>query len=335
MNAGRILYLCYHRPKGALQKFIYVGGRRGERLSQQGREKMEGAAYGLVADTKQSSDASASLPDLVSAGQTSGNIHPLEVHTLAGRKHWFLVAFMLRSLREQISRPLQAHVYDDGGGLDAEQKRVLGSLGVDFVFHEAAAVEAAVRDNLPEKQFPWMRWLAERNLMLRKVLGPHAGAQAGPKLYIDSDILFFRPPLELTSWFDEPHGVLCAKDVMECYGYPRNVLDRLAGAPLAPLVNAGITGICTEWLDWERIEHWCAQLVGEYGESYYLEQALVATMAARVGLCQLEPERYITLPTKRQIQQGSGVAQHYVDISRHHYFRTAWRRFASSGAASL
>jgi hypothetical protein len=334
MTAGRILYLCYHRPKGALRKFIYVGGRRGERLSQQGREEMESAAYGLVADSKESSDASASLSNLVSAEQASGKIHPLQVHTLAGRKHWFMVAFMLSSLRKQISRPLQAHVYDDGGGLDAEQKRVLGSLGVDFVFHEAAGVETAVRDNFPEKQFPWILRLAERNIMLRKVLGPHAGAQAGPKLYIDADILFFRQPSELTSWFDDPHGVLCAKDLMECYGYPREMLDRLAGVPLPSLVNAGITGMCTEWLDWERIEHWCGELVEKFGENYYLEQALVATVAARVGLCQLEPARYLTLPTKKQIQQGSGVAQHYVDISRHHYFRTAWRRFASLGSTA-
>ncbi len=169
--------------------------------------------------------------------------------------------------------------------------------------------------------------------MLRKVLGPHAGSRSGPKLYIDADILFFGAPVELLAWFDEPRGVLCTKDLMECYGYPREALDQLAEAPLPSLVNAGITGMCTESIDWEYVEHWCSELAKKFGESYYMEQALVATLAARLGLCQLDSERYITLPSKRQIRSGGGVAQHYVDIARTHYFRTAWRRFASSQTA--
>jgi hypothetical protein len=333
MTAGRILYLCYHHPKGALKKFIYTGGRRGKRLSEEGRLEMESAAHALAGERGPSTDGNAFPPQPLAVGDGPEKGHLFEVHTLAGRKQWFMVAFMVKSLQSQISRPVRAHIYDDGAGWEPEQKGALGSLGGEFIFHDAATMEATVHDHFPEKSFPSIRRLARQHLMMRKVLGPHAGSGSGPKLYIDSDILFFGAPLELMAWVDEPRGVLCTRDLLECYGYPRQALDRLAEAALPPLVNAGITGICTESIDWEYVERWCHELEMKFGKSYYMEQALVATLAARLGLCQLDPERYITLPSKRQIRSGAGVAQHYVDISRTHYFRTAWRRFAHSQTA--
>jgi len=82
----------------------------------------------------------------------------------------------------------------------------------------------------------------------------------------------------------------------------------------------------SEELDWKLLEHWCQELARREGTSYYLEQALVAMLAAKAAPNVMPRADYITFPTKRQTYEGAGVLQHYVSDSKPWYFGNAWRQ---------
>ena len=119
-------------------------------------------------------------------------------------------------------------------------------------------------------------------------------------------------------------------DCEESYGYSRELMEELAGATIPPLLNVGICGLASELINWEELEHWCQALVEREGTSYYLEQALVAMLAARLPPTVMPRSRYITFPTRQQTLAGEGVLQHYVADSKPWYFGEAWRQLVQT-----
>ena len=154
----------------------------------------------------------------------------------------------------------------------------------------------------------------------------HVGSH-GPKIVLDADALFFEKPDEFKEWLEHPKGILCATDIVECYGYPREELSKYAKGNLPFNVNVGITGLVSEKIDWELLELWCAQLHEKHGKNYFLEQALIAMLIVKNGCIQLEKDKYITFPSEIQMRYRMGTMQHYVDLSKKGYFRDLWREF--------
>jgi len=253
---------------------------------------------------------------------------PLEVHMLVGTRFWFIAAFAVVSLQRQIDGSMHVHFYDDGT-LEPKQREKLETLAAVVTFHDRAGIDARIEEFLPEDRFPFIRERLRNYPNLKKLTDPHVGS-TGPKLVMDADVLFFDEPVELLQWFEDPKHILCATDVTESYGYSRTLMEKLAGAPIPALVNVGITGLRSESLDWEEVERWCRELITREKTNYYLEQALVGMLCAKRPFNQLDLARYITGPADEQVLSGAGVMQHYVDLSKKEYFRSAWKKFSES-----
>ena len=301
---GKILYQLWHRPIGRARAIIAAGGPLEVHRTERGRREMESAAR--------------SLPLLPTAGGT-----PLELHLLTGRRFWYQTAFCLWSFARHAPRPLAPVIYDDGSLTD-EFRAPLARLFPAARFVPRADIVARLDEHLPAARFPTLRerWLHYPNL--RKLTDPHVG-RAGWKLVIDSDLLFFRSPDFLLGWLDRSAQPLHAVDCETSYGYSRPLLERLAGAPLAELVNVGLTGLDSAQLDWEKLEHWTRALHAAEGTSYYLEQALIAMLLAGRD-CAVAPDAdYVTLPNDAEAQAARAVMHHYVAGSKRWYFRHCWR----------
>ena len=237
-----------------------------------------------------------------------------------------MAAFALASLQRQLDRSLHVHFYDDGTLEPQQGKRLLVAAHM-VTLHTRSEVDARIERELPETKFPHIRERLRSYPNLKKLTDPHVGNH-GPKVVMDADVLFFRRPDETLDWLEHPEGILCATDMMESYGYTRDLMERLAGGPVPELINVGLTGLHSESLDWELLEHWCGDLIRREKMSYYLEQALIAMLCARRDFTQLPRSRYLTGPSERQVLERDGVMQHYVDMSKKEYFRSAWRQFA-------
>ncbi len=309
MTPGKFLLRFYHTPVNRIRDSLRNGGPWQERRTECGRAAMEAAAARLP------------VPSVASGAA-------LELHLLTGRRFWYQSAFCLWTLARQTGRPLAPVIYDDGSL--AEQYRVsLSRLFPAVRFVAQGETIKRLDALLPVARFPFLRerWLNYPNL--RKLIDPHLGG-TGWKLVLDSDLLFFRRPDFLLHWLDTPDRPLHAVDCETSYGYSRPLMNELAGAPVAELVNVGLTGLNSSELDWEQLEHWCSPLITQEKTSYYLEQALIAMLMAGRP-CAIAPVAdYVTLPKPPEAHACKAVMHHYVAHSKRWYFQQNWRLALSS-----
>lgn len=303
--AGKIVYHTWHRPIGYVRNVIAAGGPLEVWRNERGHAAMIAAARTLP-----------TLPPLAGT--------PLELHLLTGRRFWDQTAFCLWTFARYAQRPLAPVIYDDGSLTD-DTRAPLARLFPAARFVTRAETLARLDAHLPAAKFPALRerWLAYPNI--RKLTDPHVGRN-GWKLVLDSDLLFFRRPDFLLSWLDAPDRPLHAVDCETSYGYSRELMNELAPAPVADLVNVGLTGLNGAELDWEKLEHWTATLHARAGTSYYLEQALIAMLVAGRP-CAIAPAAdYVTCPRPPEADRCAAVMHHYVADSKRWYFRQNWRR---------
>lgn len=302
--AGKLLYQAAYRPWGAIRASIREGGPLQQYRTRQGEEAMRAAA--------------GALPPLSFAGA------PLRPHLLTGRRFWHQTAFCLWSLSKHARRSVAPVIHDDGTLLP-EHRETLRRLFPDAAFISRAEALQRMDAVLPDSRFPHLRerWL--HYPQIRKLTDPHAGA-SGWKLVMDSDLLFFREPDLITRWLDAPDRPLHATDCATAYGYDRALMNRLAGAPVAELINVGLAGLNSSDLDWDRIEYFCRELIAAAGAHYFLEQALIAMLVAGRECAVAPADDYVTLPRRPEAEACTAVMHHYVMESKRWYFQRNWRR---------
>lgn len=305
LGLGRLALSLWHQPVGRIRDSLRNGGPWQEHRTETGRLAMELAARTLPVPAP-------------------GTGRPVELHLLTGRRFWYQTAFCLWTLARTADRPLRPVIYDDGS-LTEEYRALLARLFPAARFVARAETIARLDEHLPVAKFPVLRerWLNYPNI--RKLTDPHIG-RTGWKLVLDSDLLFFHRPGFLLAWADAPDRPLHAVDCETSYGYDRAHMNQLAGAPVADLVNVGLTGLEGGGIDWEKLEHWTRELQLRAGTSYYLEQALIAMLVAGRS-CAIAPAAdYLTLPQPPEAHDCRAVMHHYVAHSKRWYFQRNWRR---------
>jgi hypothetical protein len=311
LGLGRLALALWHQPVARFRDSWRNGGPFVERETERQRQEMVAAASALRP-----------LPSRPGAPRVT-------LHLLTGRRFWYQTAFCLHSFAQQSEVGVTAEIYDDGT-FDDELRAQLTRLGPQLRLHSAADIRARLDAMLPEAEFPVLRERWQNYPNLRKLIDPHLGS-TGWKLVLDSDQLFFRRPGFLLDWLASPDRPLHAVDCEESYGYSRPLMERLAGAPIPPLVNVGLCGLRSESLDWNELEAWCAELIAREKTSYYLEQALVAMLAARAQPCAVAPAAdYLTKPGRAEGLAPTAVMHHYVAESKRWYFRHGWRQVTNT-----
>ena len=308
---GRLVYHAWHLPRAKIRESIRSGGPREQWRTEQGRREMEAAAHRLPA-----------LPAPAAAPST-------EVHVLTGKTLWYQTAFLLHSLAR--FHPVRAVVHDDGT-LAGPALTALGRILPHARFVTAAEAESTLDRVLPRPRYPVLRRRRSELVLFRKLMDIHAGA-AGWRLFLDSDMLFFRPPLLLQEWLRGPDRAIHLLDVGRAYGYEMGMLEALAGGPVPDLVNTGILGLRSDAIDWDRMERDCRSLIERSGTHYYQEQALSALQLAGQAHSALPRPDYLVCPAAPEAADCRAILHHYVAGSKAPYFRQNWRRILPGLAA--
>jgi len=330
-----MLYLVWHRPIGAVKRSIREGGPVEQWITERGRREMEAAASrlglgiadcGLWGSGPHSHKASEALKrnSEFENKDSRKREKPVEVQMLTGMKYWYQTAFCLHSLQQVAGREVVPVVHDDGT-LKKEHAEVFKRICRGARFDWLAEIESRIERVLPRAKFPFLRKRRDELPLIRKITDIHAGRE-GCRLFLDSDLLFFRKPDFLLDWWDRPDHSIHAVDVINAYGYPLEVLAQVGGQPVPEKVNTGITGLKSDEIDWERMEKWCRALTQNHPASYYQEQALVALHLAEREREAISAKDYVTLPDLPEASECRAVMHHYVDLSKKHYFRGNWRR---------
>ncbi|HEX3728836.1 MAG TPA: glycosyl transferase family 2 [Opitutaceae bacterium] len=306
LGLGRLAYFAYHLPAAKVGDSIRAGGPLVQWKTARGRRAMERAASGLPP------------PGTFPPGP------PLTVHVLTGRRFWYQAVFCLWTLSRSARAEVAPVVVDDGS-LTPTNFAALARLFPAARWVRPEEIRQRLDEALPAARFPTLR---ERRLafpLLRKLTDVHAGLR-GPRLLLDSDMLFFRRPGLLLDWLAAPDRPLRATDLTNAYGYPLELLGELAGRPVPEKVNTGITGFWSEELDWDRMEFWCRTLIERAGTHYFQEQALVALQLAGRDCLVAPITDYVTGPEPPEALECRAILHHYVAETKRWYFQHNWRR---------
>lgn len=309
LGLGRAAYLLWHLPRGKVIESWRAGGPVEQWRTERGRREMEAAAWTLPALPKQGGK-------------------PLEIHVLTGRRFWYQTAFCLWTFARHAERDLAPCIHDDGT-LTEELAGPLRRLFPAVTQISERETLARLDQCLPAAKFPSLRERRSGLPLIRKLTDIHAGL-TGWRLFMDSDLLFWRRPQLLLNWLDAPTMPLRATDVEYAYGYQPELLAELAGRPVPELVNTGLLGLRSEELDWDRMEHWCRTLIEQAGTHYYQEQALVALHLAGRDCVTAPLTDYVTFPKPPEILDYRAVMHHYVADSKRWYFQRNWRQVLAS-----
>ncbi len=303
---GRLAYWAWHSPRARWQKIQAEGGLGEYWRTAACRREMRRAAAALRPGAPISAPTAA-----------------VPLYFLTGAQFWDQTAFCLHSLQRRTGRHYSVTLIDDGS-LRADHVALLARVAPGLAVDWKTDARARLERELPLRQFPNVHRMWHGLVNFRKLTDPHLGRH-GWQLLLDSDMLFQRHPEQLLEWLEAPDAPLAMVDVAENYGYPRALLERLAGATLPAQVNSGVTGLRSEAIDWSRIERWLAAMIADAGTHYYAEQALVAMLLAADGGRQLDASDYRVLPDAAEIAAPAAVMHHYVAESRTALVRQAWR----------
>ena len=308
ISPGKILYNLYFKPVSSVKRILKTGIKQTREI-EAGRKEMMWAAE-----------------QLREINYPSGEGY--EVYFLTGKKYWYQTAFCLYSLQKVANLNISAVIVDDGSFDDELEQKVMNAFPSSKIFKKDQILEL-LDEKLPEEQFLVLRKRRIEYPHIRKLTDIHILPGTGPKLVLDSDMLFFHKPESLIQWLQNPKGLLFMKDVKESYGYNTELMKELCKSTTIPdKLNVGVAGIPSGIIDWQQLEWWTGQLLEKEGSSYLQEQALTAMIAAKELVCFLDEKSYKVLPVIKG-EQVPEVLHHYVADSKYDYFVKGWKKVLS------
>ncbi|MFZ0593823.1 MAG: hypothetical protein WAM39_25420 [Bryobacteraceae bacterium] len=248
-----------------------------------------------------------------------GSLMP--VYFMSGREHWAMTVFCAFSLLASTQANLAPVIMDDGT-LDNEKRAELRRILPIVRFLDAEESNERVHCHLSPQRFPALHAMRNHLPLMKKLMDLHAGL-TGWRLFVDSDVLFFREPEWMIGWLESPRQPVYMSDYQNSYGYPLPFLREVLGAPAPERVNTGFCGLCSEKIDWEQLEQWAARLHGGGGTNHFSEQCLTAMLIAKSG-GEAAPRGYLIWPSADESRRPTAVMHHYVAESRTWYHILGW-----------
>ena len=307
-SLSRAKTLIYRKPKNELQRIHRWGPRAYFRIEAWKRD-MEEAAKGL--------------PILAAQG-ADGKEQSVEIWFLTGKRFWYQTAFCAWTLQRHSKHQIRPIILDDGTLNEddiAHLRRLFPNLKVD----SKESCDAKFHDRFPVNCYPNIRFWRNKQLLFRKLTDIHGNSDER-RLFLDSDMLFFREPKELDDWIEADQGCnLVQKDCWESYGYSRELTERLCGQSLPEAVNIGIFSLHGSSVDWDQVEVWMGEMIKVEGYRYNITQCTTAMIMADLPLRILKAEDYKVWPKQPPTPRSPSVLEHYVADSKPGYFEDSWK----------
>jgi len=235
------------------------------------------------------------------------------IHMLVCKRDLSMALCACKSLVMASGSP-QPFIFHDDGSLDGHDCTALtyhfpGAKVIRYTESHARAIE-----QLGSKS----KLYGYRNLgvMMLKLLDVKLFSESEKVIIMDSDILFFNNPVELFDLAkDKQAPNSFNKDIAPAYMLDLHVLEEITGKPLLSQINAGLSVVHVEVINFEKIERWLSQLEGKPIIMHRIEQSLMAMLVAVSNQkAQYLPPPYDVSYTK---DVTTAICKHYVGRIRH------------------
>lgn len=301
---GRLLYNSYYRPKGFLEK-SYNRGFYNTFIDFKEKKRMEKSVFNLTSIETRNKE-------LVS-----------DICFLTGSKYWYQTCFCAYSFLKYANISITPVIHSDGT-LKKHHIDKIKSIFPQSRFVKKEEINEKIHRSLHPSKYPALAERRQNLNLMRKIIDVHILGR-GWKLFLDSDMLFFNEPTQLIKWLKNPQSPLCMNDVIRSYGYDIHSMKDLAGGEIPDRINTGVFGFNSDFIDWDKLEFWCRELIDRYGTHYYQEQALTAMLISNTGCDYLPESEYIVKPDRDEVISPTAKMHHYVADSKPWYFRYGWK----------
>lgn len=245
-----------------------------------------------------------------------------EVHILTCASDWVMAMWAAWSFyhHSSVDWPLVIH---DGGGLDYrivhKIKRFFPNARI--VFNREA--EIVVSQSLFEMGYVNLIRARKDHVLLRKIVDFSLFTACQKYLCLDSDVLFFKKPIELLSLSENVEAPFCfLRDSHSSYSISSAQAESWFGLKLPEKLNTGVCLVPLCRMDLRFLDE--AFLPGKIPSTgnHFPEQTALALLAARSGLAHCLPTEYsvATGTPPLDLHSISSVARHYVGPVRYLFF---------------
>jgi len=277
-----------------------------------------GNYYKMIRGKRLMQKASESLPAI--------NSYPLgfKIYFLTGKDYFYQTLFCAFSLCKTCEEKFQFILIDDGSFTPKIINKIYQQMPRVKII-TSIEVNQNLQRVLPIEHFPYLHHKRKVYPHIRKLTDVHSLPERGFKLVLDSDMLFWKNPTEITDWLKNPAGSIHMIDCVESYGYPKESMSQLCEGQIPDLVNVGVLGLDSSIINWTEIERWSKKLE-KTGASYFLEQALSAMLIAKEKRIPLNNNEYVVNPDSDRSNIDSVKLCHYVDLSKKQYLLSEWKK---------
>jgi hypothetical protein len=243
---------------------------------------------------------------------------PFSPHELVCHQDVLLAICSAKSLNLAMGEALP-WIFHEDGSLTAEDHalllrqfpgtRVVKRTEADAFFDQARAT------------YPLLHELRKKHVMLLKLADLGAFSARDRILYVDSDILFFRPPAFIMEKLRQPGaGNFFNRDIDSAYIVAPQVIEQLTGIPPPTRINAGLSILNRADIQLAQIEDMLNRLHPSkrtdwvyYG--HLIEQTVVSLLTASspTGAHHLPEDYDVSLDRPAK----GAVSKHYVGVIRH------------------
>ena len=254
---------------------------------------------------------------------------------LTGRRFWHQTLFCAHSFMRHSGQKAAFYFISDGTLDEAISRRLTTVFPTARVLGHVE-LEERLATALPPERYPTLREHRRRFVLLRKLTDFLAG-ENGYRLFLDSDMIFWREPNELLVRLARAEPLYMADIGAEGYAMPRATLRERLGVTPASGVNSGLVAVRAEEVDWDLLERACALLLAEGRDQRLLEQTLWAIVLGAQDAQPLPAADYrvvIDPPACRAaIAAGRPALLHYAWHARLPYAAAEWQEYLNPSRA--
>jgi hypothetical protein len=310
MTLGSLVYKVFFRPTLKIRYYIGHFGLMGWYKLHNGELQMKKAAT--------------SLPPVALLLN-----YDLEVSYLTGVKYWHQTIFCAYSLARALKGRVRINIYSDGTLTPALTGFISKALPAVNIIN-AEDLSRQINEVLPEKDFPTLRALREKNPFFRKLVDMRINDRYIVQL--DSDMLFFNEPEELIKAYKDNENYFMQDTIpASYYVLPEDMISKDLGIPMCEKINSGILAYNSSKIDWHFVEHICAYLLQNAAGVHppMFEQTLNAIIISWLGGKPLKPAYRILYADRGEETQPSDIVRHYIFKAKLPYFTTEWKKVIS------
>jgi len=249
------------------------------------------------------------------------------IHTLTSRRDWLSALWSVRTFMEFLGESLPVRFHDDGT-LTPEISAKLRAFFPGSLVISATESHAVAEERL--HQFPKCRAARGRHIMTHKLIDAAIFAPGARYLLLDSDLLFFSPPREISQWLPGPERVnLWNEDQGNSLNLSPGEARARHGVNLVQKINAGFGAVWRDSVDFNLLEEYF-QHETVWSHPHRVEQTAYALLSSRFGV-RLLPRSYL-IDTDRKTGLPAGIVmKHYVGIIRDLFFSEGIRHLTATG----